>query len=225
MTPEAANALLKVLEEPPPQTLLILTAAQRSDLLPTVVSRSHPVRFHPLPEDRIIKALQRRCGLSAETAALPAAMAHGSLSRAIAMAETTTGTGDWLQRRDALLSAAGLDHPDPFTFESLVLSLAFAERISGEKGRIPEMLDILQTVLRDLMALRCHSSNRFNKDLTQKLQYVSQHTRLEVLLAQLKAVQQTQREMAVNINPRLALESLMLRLRNACHEKNRRHPF
>jgi DNA polymerase-3 subunit delta' len=48
MNAEAGNALLKVLEEPPDRTLLVLTASQPSDLLPTVVSRCRHIRFLPL---------------------------------------------------------------------------------------------------------------------------------------------------------------------------------
>jgi len=48
MTRESANALLKTLEEPPPNTLLVLTARSRDALLPTVLSRTYPVAFAPL---------------------------------------------------------------------------------------------------------------------------------------------------------------------------------
>jgi DNA polymerase-3 subunit delta' len=54
MNMEASNALLKVLEEPPENTLLILTAQQTADLLPTIVSRCQQIRFSPLPRDVLI---------------------------------------------------------------------------------------------------------------------------------------------------------------------------
>ena len=50
MNAEASNALLKVLDEPPEGTVLILVAPQVSDLLPTIVSRCLHIRFHPIPE-------------------------------------------------------------------------------------------------------------------------------------------------------------------------------
>ena len=50
---EAANSLLKVLEEPPPQVVLILTVADANMLLPTIVSRCQPVRCRPVPAPRI----------------------------------------------------------------------------------------------------------------------------------------------------------------------------
>ena len=54
----AANALLKTLEEPPPQHLLVLTARGEADLLPTIVSRCHKLAFAPLPSALIIRELE-----------------------------------------------------------------------------------------------------------------------------------------------------------------------
>ena len=55
----AANALLKTLEEPPPQHLLVLTARGEADLLPTIVSRCHKLAFAPLPSALIIQELEK----------------------------------------------------------------------------------------------------------------------------------------------------------------------
>jgi len=225
MTPEAANALLKVLEEPPPETLLILTAAQRSDLLPTLASRCHPVNFHPLPEGRIAAILERRCGISADAAATLAAMAHGSLSRALALADSPADAAEWQHRREVVFSAAGLDHPDARISQPLTVALVFAERLSLEKAGIPETLEILQSLLRDTMVLHWRSGHVFNKDLIEKLQYASQHIHPDVLLAQMTAVQHAERDLTANVNPRLVLEKLMIELRDACDEKDRRHPL
>lgn len=52
MNPEASNALLKMLEEPPDRTILILTAREKTDLLPTIISRCQPIRFMPVIQER-----------------------------------------------------------------------------------------------------------------------------------------------------------------------------
>ncbi|MEJ2070862.1 MAG: DNA polymerase III subunit delta', partial [Syntrophobacterales bacterium] len=69
MRDDTANALLKTLEEPPPQHLLILTAGVEADIFPTVVSRCQKLAFTPLPYPLITAELQRR-GLSPSQAAL-----------------------------------------------------------------------------------------------------------------------------------------------------------
>jgi DNA polymerase-3 subunit delta' len=84
MNPAAGNALLKMLEEPPERTVLILTAPQTADLLPTVVSRCRHIRFKPIAEPPGCHAGQS-LRLPGRRAALTAAMASGGVSRALAM--------------------------------------------------------------------------------------------------------------------------------------------
>lgn len=79
----AANTLLKTLEEPSGDTLIILTTPQREALLPTIISRCQPVRFDTLTEDEICSALVAREGVPEEKAALVARLANGSYVRAL----------------------------------------------------------------------------------------------------------------------------------------------
>ena len=60
MKPEAANALLKVLEEPPPRVIFILTAESEHALLPTIVSRTRLIHFHPLKKQELAPLLTGR---------------------------------------------------------------------------------------------------------------------------------------------------------------------
>ena len=64
MNEEAANALLKTLEEPPERHLLVLTAQAEADLLPTIVSRCHKLAFAPLPAALVARELEERRGLA-----------------------------------------------------------------------------------------------------------------------------------------------------------------
>ena len=83
MTGPAAHAFLKILEEPQPNRVLILGARQIRALLPTIASRCLHVRFRPLPEAFLIRALEER-GVTKGTAKLAASLSQGSLGRAIA---------------------------------------------------------------------------------------------------------------------------------------------
>lgn len=82
MGDEAANTLLKTLEEPPGDTLLILTAARPEMMLQTILSRCQPVRFEPLTEEDIASALAEREGVERSKALLVARLANGSYTRA-----------------------------------------------------------------------------------------------------------------------------------------------
>ena len=84
---EAANALLKILEEPPGRTLWILTAAERERLPKTIASRCQRVGFVPLSAPAVESLLRER-GHGPEEAARLAALCEGSLSRALELAKS-----------------------------------------------------------------------------------------------------------------------------------------
>jgi DNA polymerase-3 subunit delta' len=85
MEESAANALLKTLEEPAGDCLIVLTSARREALLPTIVSRCQQVRFDPLTEDEICDALIVRDRTEPVRARLIARLASGSYSRALSL--------------------------------------------------------------------------------------------------------------------------------------------
>ncbi len=83
MTEEAANALLKVLEEPPARTQIILLAVFERNMLPTILSRCAVLRFKPLPNAEIAKWLVKEKGVFIDEAEKIAARCDGSFSRAL----------------------------------------------------------------------------------------------------------------------------------------------
>lgn len=88
MNPNAANALLKVLEEPPARSLFFLICHAPGRLLPTIRSRTRRLELPPLKPKAIVAALAARSGQGAEAdLALAADLADGSLRRAILLVE------------------------------------------------------------------------------------------------------------------------------------------
>lgn len=83
MNQECANKLLKILEEPPAQTVFILTADQPERILTTILSRTRRIDFPPLQEAEIADALQRINGLQAEDARVVARTAGGNYIKAL----------------------------------------------------------------------------------------------------------------------------------------------
>jgi len=82
MNDQAANRLLKTLEEPPAFTHLVLLADRREDVLATIVSRCQSVRFDPLPAEVIARQLRERDGVGGEHALACARLALGDAARA-----------------------------------------------------------------------------------------------------------------------------------------------
>lgn len=94
MRVEAANAFLKLLEEPGPQTVFILTTSRPDRLLPTIISRCQRLRFAPLPAESIEAALVERDAMAPGPAAALARMADGSYTRALDLSDNETLMAD-----------------------------------------------------------------------------------------------------------------------------------
>ncbi len=211
MNPSAGNALLKMLEEPPARTILILTATQSSDLLATIVSRCQHIRFNPISTDNIIKALIDKERVDIEEATVVANMADGSLSKAFSMVKSSHRVS-WLDQRSWLINAIGLDQPEAMPMQPIGLLLAYAERLSKSKPAIPDSLEVIQSWLRDLVIYKYSPEKIINRDLTDKVQSASQQADVKLLLSKIEAVQTAQRNIEAKANLRLTLEALIMRL-------------
>ncbi len=146
MNTEAMNSLLKTLEEPLPDTVLLLTTNDQDALLPTVVSRCQVVRCDLLSEDEIAGALVGRDGIAPAEAGLVASVAHGSYSAA----------------RDLLSSDIQKQQTEAVEFIRLALGRSrFAlmkevERLAAEYDRpaLERWLRFMESWLRDAIVLR-----------------------------------------------------------------------
>jgi DNA polymerase III subunit delta' len=124
----AADVLLKILEEPPAETVIMLLSARPDELPETVVSRCHVVSFLPLSERFVSDALQME-GIDAERAGLAARLAGGNLGRARRLAAEKDG----LSFRDVAIRALDLAGAGPAgALEAAELVLAEAERYKKE---------------------------------------------------------------------------------------------
>ena len=118
---EGANALLKVLEEPPARTLLLLLSHSPGRELPTIRSRCRRLLLRPLPAEDVVRALAEATGRDASEPELTqaAAAADGSVSRALALLD-----GLALALRQRVLDAIGqLPNPDPRALHALADAL------------------------------------------------------------------------------------------------------
>ncbi|MGH2400418.1 MAG: DNA polymerase III subunit delta', partial [bacterium] len=123
----AANSLLKVLEEPPPQVVIILIAESTIPMLPTVVSRCQLIRFSLIPAGEIEQALIARHNLDRGRARFIAAIAGGQLGRAVTWATSQ----EHLEWRDQMLSLL-----ERLESEDLLERIDAAEAASKDKGRL-----------------------------------------------------------------------------------------
>ena len=207
MNAEAANALLKVLEEPPENTTLILTALQKSDLLPTITSRCRHIRFNPLTPEDVALLLRRTPEIAAEFVETAASLSGGSFSKARQLAMPA-----WRDRRNWILRACGVNHRPPDGRPFLASVLAFSAQLAQRKEQIQDQLAILSSWLRDLMIYPYHPGLVVNSDhraLLEKVRAGLDDTRL---LAMWQAVEKAQKDIAAKANLRLTLDVMVLRM-------------
>jgi len=200
MTPQSMNALLKTLEEPTKDTVLILTCSNRSKLLPTVVSRCQTLRFPPVSKDKLVKFLAEERGLSGEKAELIANLSEGSLDRLEelehSMEQRKKFLGKWLEVRAA----------NPGEVFSTVQS-SFA--------RSPEhAVNFLINWYRDLVRVKLNRGQEFNPDFEFELKNEADKLPINGILSGLELLLEMEQEMnAFNLSAQTAGEQIFLKLR------------
>lgn len=139
---EAANAFLKLLEEPPADTILILTSSRPGSLLPTIRSRVLSVRVTPAEPEEAAEFLERVAGLPAATARELARRTQGAIGAALRLADADAGEADegWRIVRCAASGGAAERH-----------ATAAAFPVRGARGPFTRTLDRVEEVLRECL--------------------------------------------------------------------------
>ncbi len=208
-SPEAANALLKLLEEPPAATTFILTAADPEALLPTIRSRVLAMRLTPLPEGDVADFLVARRGADPAAARVAARLAHGSIGRALGFLPSDGAAGpleEIRQQARSLLEAATAEQP------TARFAAAHAVGPTGARGAFSDVLDALAGWLRDLSAVASGAPELVGNidagDWLSKLARRSPGASTGAAEA-LAAVEEARRLAYGNVNPQLTLAWLL----------------
>jgi DNA polymerase-3 subunit delta' len=199
---QAANSLLKTLEEPPPQLILIMTARNPYDLLPTIRSRTVPFRLTRLTADEMRVFAKMR---SLDHPERRLRLAEGSPGLAVSL---DLGTYD--RRRDAMLTllkvAGGLE---PFGSW-----LKHSDSIAARRTeKLESYLDVLYVLLEDTLRLANHVKPLRNEDVRAQLEPLANHVTFDWIRAAVARAD----EMLVlgrrNIQKALALDAFATTLR------------
>lgn len=140
LTPQASNAFLKILEEPPRGWRLVLSTSDESLLLPTLTSRCVRVRLGPIPSEQM-PALLKELGIPEARMAVAARLAHGNLDRAKLFA-----SDDLWQKRDLFLKFLSAPQAN---YSSII------EWASSDSASLELLVDQLEGVTRDLLEWSC----------------------------------------------------------------------
>jgi len=201
----SANALLKVLEEPPSTSHLILITSRPSMLLPTILSRCQAIRFSPLMPSEIESYLVSNESADPASARLRARAAAGSISRAL--------SGDldtFTSQRRAMIAV----------LEALVVTNSVAQLLRSSeqlneaqyKDEFEERLNVLEGLIRDawMLSLGSKREQLVNEDLFQDLESISRKIDPAKAAAWILEIEDLREQLIVNINRKAATDALFV---------------
>ena len=201
----SANALLKVLEEPPRTSHLILITARPAMLLPTILSRCQMIRFAPLAPAEIESHLLANKLADSKTAKLRARAAGGSIGRALANDLVT-----FTSQRKAML---GVLNALVMTNDRAQL-LRSAEQLNEAqyKDEFEERLDVLETLIRDawMLSMGVKPDLLVNADLLSDLEAVSKKLDTSRAADWILQIEDVREALLVNVNRKVTTDALFL---------------
>jgi len=201
----AANALLKTLEEAPSYAVLILTADNPEQLLPTILSRCEVLRLRPLRVEKVQKALEGR-GVETSRARLIAHISGGRMGYAIRLIENDT----LLERREERLN-------DLLTLlpASRVEKFAYADKLAKDKDAMRQTISFWLSYWRDVMLRAAQAETPLvNVDRNLEIEDLAGRMDLPSARTVVGGLENALEKLERNVNPRLLAEVLLLDLPN-----------
>ncbi len=203
MTDQAANSLLKTLEEPPEYGIIILLAEEINRLLPTVVSRCQQISLSAIPEDIIKNELLNR-GLAREKAVLFSRLADGSLG----VAQNLSNDEEYLSTRDMLL-----DFLSRLPDLKRVNILNKTGEVTSLLGTFP-FFDLLISWYRDIiMYIQGNNEQLVNHDYLERIKTLQNMYTIDELISIIELISDTRKYIDLNVRKDLALEVMLLKIR------------
>ncbi len=205
MNPQAQNALLKTLEEPPPSGMIILVTSQPALLLPTVRSRCRLLSFSPIQREILTDYLVDKKNMSHMEAATLAGLAQGSFSKATQLMESPA-----LEFRSTIINAL-LGQTDRGLSEILDLS----SRISSDRSRSQFAVQMIISWLRDVLVVQSDGDpdTLINRDILDTIEFAAENLRERqiVEVSELFSAASAKLGSPTNINRNLILDVTLLR--------------
>lgn len=200
---DAADALLKTLEEPPPYAVLLLIAEDTHALPETIRSRCQIFHLTPLPAHVIQEALSAR-GVSRERAKRIATLVRGRIAEAFRLVEDETALAGYEQRVAEVVAA--MSEP--------LAAVGFARRLTeqyrrGKRAAVRKMLLLAAELWRDAVWLAADQAAPIvHEEARAALQALARRRGLAGTVAALEATLQSMADLEANVQARLALDAL-----------------
>jgi len=208
LSTEAANSLLKILEEPPQSVVWLLLVAEEEHLLPTVISRCQRLELKPVPSEHVREALVNSYNVEDNRAKLLAQLCRGRFGWALSALANDDILEQRSQRIDSLVSLLTASLDQRFTYAQELTGQFSQNRRAGA-----EIIEIWLDWWRDLMLIKGDCQEAIiNVDYKTVLEEQARGLNLSEIKEFLNSLCLLQDAISQNVNPRLASEWLMLNL-------------
>ncbi|MGO1369938.1 MAG: DNA polymerase III subunit delta' [Senegalia sp. (in: firmicutes)] len=205
MTPEAQNAFLKTLEEPPDDTIIILNVENTKSLLPTIISRSQRLKFSPLKSIDIKNYIEEKYNIDSEKSHFIANFSNGNMGRAIDLSDSS----DFNNLREELINIINTSI-EKENFRVFTQSDFFEEN----KEDIDLIFNMMITWFRDLLIYKNMKEheliiNSDKKNVLKNQAFKLSNRRIHDIIDD---VLQTKDNIMSNVNLKISIELLLLNI-------------
>jgi len=206
LTIDAANCLLKTIEEPPEFAVIILICSNINSILPTIISRCRVLYFRTISSLKIEKTILERNGSMKNKAKIIAKIARGSIGKALDILADT----DFLNRRNKVLNQLAEIIPGKIDGEILNRK----EKIFSDANHSKEIMEIILLWYRDLLIIKELNCPQYivNDDRLALLIDTAKLYSKKMLIDILNYLLQVQEYLKKNANKNILFESLIIKL-------------
>jgi DNA polymerase III subunit delta' len=209
LSTEAANCLLKTLEEPLDKVVFILLTSKEQLLPSTVVSRCQRIELIPLSKEEVKSALITKWKAPTEKADLLARISHGSLGLAVSAIDGNF-LEQYTQQIDEILETIEADLEDKFDYATQM-----SAEFSQNREKVQDKLNLWLDLWHDLMLVKCNLLDMVtNIDRQGILKRMSEGLHLSQIKDTIESIILASEQLKLNANARLTLEVLMLGIPN-----------
>ncbi|MBP3926073.1 MAG: DNA polymerase III subunit delta', partial [Clostridium sp.] len=206
MTPQAQNALLKTIEEPPAYVVIMLMTTNQELFLPTILSRCIQLKLRPLKDTQVSDYLKEAMGVPEEKADVFAAFARGNLGKAIHLASSEEFGLLYRQILNLLKNLKEMD---------ISMLLDSIKKLQEDQLDLHECLDFMQLWYRDILMFKVTKdiNTLVFKEEYAKVSSLCQKSSYEGLELILEAIEKAKTRLDANVNADLALELMLLTMK------------
>jgi DNA polymerase-3 subunit delta' len=205
---EAANCLLKTLEEPADKVIYLLLTTNDRLLLPTVVSRCQKLELPPIAAEDLERVLRERWQLEPSKARLLSRLSHGCLGWAVTTSQDDTALNERTAKLENISGVLTGGVMERFSYADQL-----ANKFNQNRQSVQNELELWLDWWRDLLLVKVGSPDKItNVDLAVKINRMAEEYTLSQIRMFINQLYEVMTQLKLNASPRLALEVLMLNI-------------